>query len=80
MSELRLVTPPTITDTAKAESVEMLEEILARAKLGEVDSLFIVASFTSGKWADRVTPSADFPSLVGRVHIALQKVIDEFRG
>ncbi len=62
------------------ESVEMLEETLAKAKAGEISEVAIAALLADGSCETQSTASDHFQQMIGAVGILHHRMIDECRG
>lgn len=73
-----LVAPPTAGLQAKVEAVQLLEALLAEARAGRIDEVFVVYGMPNRTWSHVLTTTTDAPGLVGRIEIAQQALMAQY--
>jgi hypothetical protein len=69
---------PTAVDEIKAQIIKDLEEALADARAGHLESVVIIAKCLDGHWYDRRSGTQAFPEAIGRLEIIKQGWITEY--
>ena len=78
MPPVKLVTKPTVAETAKKEVLELAQELLGDAKSGDVVEVFMVIKHPDGTWSHRRSSNVDTPALIGRLEIAKQSAVYKY--
>jgi hypothetical protein len=76
---LSVVKAPTIPERTRAETVEILEEVLKAAKAGEVSEVVIIALSPNGEWRELATATTSVAEWIGRLKILESDWIDEYK-
>jgi hypothetical protein len=69
IAPIKLVTPPTAEEAAKAKVIEMLEEALAEAKTGKFTEFVLILKRADDDWEERATPTRYMSEWIGKLEM-----------
>lgn len=76
---IKLATKPTVGQQARDEAVEILEDLLKRARDGQIEGLAVVGRAAGGRWFHEQTTAINFPEAIGRMFITMVDWVGDYR-
>ncbi len=75
---ISLVAKPTATEEVRASVIKVLQDALARAERGELESVVLILGSPAGGWLPAMSTTSKFAELIGRLEIAKQEFVLDF--
>jgi hypothetical protein len=76
---VKLVTPPTMEERARADVIDILKTMLEDARAGKIAAVVVLAQHVDRRWSHQESATTAFSEAIGQIEILKASWIETFR-